>query len=394
MACLLLTRKLYGQPVVRSFTQYISNVSVKTRLSLPTRKPQQLVTRTFQTTSKVHAAPLGPLLVKLSSPLYRFGFLYLGRRLRQYWNNLPPDKRAKYTKIFSNSRNAIFGGVFAFGGLSGLYYISHLEEAPVTHRKRFMILNHSQLEKVAAFEWQKMDEMLERKKLPPHHPLFKKVYKIVKRILIANQSREVNGIKWEVNVVDSDEVNAFVLANGQIFVFTGILNEMENENELAGVLGHEIAHAIMGHSAELLSLAGFFNVFSLAILTTLWAVIPTDIGAFAASLLQNTIEDLIINLPYSRKIEQEADEVGLLLAARACYDVRYVPRFWHRMHLKDGGGSDAIMKWFSTHPTNASRVKQIDELMPEALELRSSFQCPQLQEFYDASHRFRQVRLI
>ena len=83
----------------------------------------------------------------------------------------------------------------------------------------------------------------------------------------------------------------------------------------------------MNHSAEMLSLSGFFNIFSLAILTLIWAVIPTDGIAFVASLAQNTVEDLVINLPYSRKLECEADEVGLLLAARACFDVRYVPRF-------------------------------------------------------------------
>ena len=192
--------------------------------------------------------------------------------------------------------------------------------------------------------------------------------------------------------MDSDEVNAFVLANGKVYVFTGMLKAINNDNELAGVLGHEIAHAIMNHSAEMMSLSGFFNVFSLAVLTLIWTVVPSDMLAFGFSLAQNAVEDLLLNLPYSRKLENEADEVGLLLAARACYDVRYVPRFWHRMHLQDIAGGEAthpVFNWFSTHPTNASRVQQIDLLLPEALELRTYFECPELKEFYEASHMFR-----
>ena len=136
MSCFLVTKNILHRYAFRSFTNQVSNFPLKTSLS---SRSLQHTRRTFQTTPRTYAAPLGPILVKLSSPLYRFGFLYLGRRLRQYWNNLPPDKRAKYTKRFTKSRNVIFGGVFAFGGLSGLYYYLHLEEAPVTHRQRFMI---------------------------------------------------------------------------------------------------------------------------------------------------------------------------------------------------------------------------------------------------------------
>ena len=81
-----------------------------------------------------------------------------------------------------------------------------------------MIMNHEQLEHVAAVEWRNLDEMLEKKKLCTSHYFHRKVYEIVKRILIANQSKEINAIQWEVNVVESDEVNAFVLANGQMFL--------------------------------------------------------------------------------------------------------------------------------------------------------------------------------
>ena len=350
----------------------------------------QIPSRCIRTTPATHVGPaIGPVLVKMAQPLYRLGFMYLGRRARRYWNNLPPDRKSKYVNMFTKSKRGVYGIVFLVGGFSAVYYMSHLEDTPVTKRRRFMILSSDQLEKVAEVEWRNLDENLEKNKLSVHDPRYQKVFNIAKRILFANQSREVNAFKWEVNVVDSEEVNAFVMANGKIYVFTGMLNTVQNDNELAGILGHEIAHAILNHSAEMLSMSGFFNIFSLGFLTMIWAIVPSDGVALVASVVQNVVEDLLVNLPYSRKLESEADEVGLLLAARACYDVRYVPRFWHRMHLQGDGEMPSIFHWFSTHPTNASRVQQIDELLPEALELRRSFQCPELREFYDSTQKFR-----
>ena len=347
--------------------------------------------RCLKTTPATNVGPaIGPVLVKLATPLYRFGFMYIGRRFRRYWNDLPRERKSTYVNLFTKSKRGIYGGVLLVGGFSTIYFVSHLEETPVTKRRRFMILNSNQLEEVAKVEWRNLDESLDKNKLPVHDPRYQKVYKIVKRILVANQSKEVNALKWEVNVVDSEEVNAFVMANGKIYVFTGMLKAIHNDNELAGVIGHEIAHAILNHSAETLSLSGFFNIFSLALVTMIWTVIPSDGVALIASVAQDVVEDLLVNLPYSRKLESEADEVGLLLAARACYDVRYVPRFWHRMHLQgEGDLIHPVFDWFSTHPTNVSRVQQIDGLLPEALELRRFFKCPELKEFYESTQRYR-----
>lgn len=344
--------------------------------------------RTFKTSATSHAAPvLGPLLVKLSTPLSRLAFVLFGRRVRNWWANLPPERKNRYLSFISKSRHRFIVGMLGFGGLSMAYYYYHLEETPVTGRKRFMILNDEQLKKIAMAEWKMLDDGLEKLKLPIHHPLHKKVYNIVHRILSANRSKEVASYVWEVNVVkNDDEVNAFVLANGQIYVYTGMLNAVANEHELAGILGHEISHAILNHSAEMLSLSGFFNIYSSAIVALLWAFIPTDGFALLASLFQNFIEDLLINLPYSRKLEKEADEVGLLLAARACYDIRHVPMFWNRMqNHAEFGVKTGKTDWLSTHPTNESRVKWLESVLPDALALRREFKCPRLKEFLELS---------
>ena len=263
----------------------------------------------------------------------------------------------------------------------------HLENTPVTGRKRFMILNNEQLEKVADVQWRNISRDLSEFRLPVDHPAHMRVYRVATQILNANISKEVKELKWEINVINNDEVNAFVLANGQIYVFTGMLAIAANDGELAGVLGHEMAHAILGHSAEHLSHAGFVNLYSTAILATIWAILPSDVLAFAASWIQSSIEDLIITLPYSRKLEKEADEVGLKLAARACFDVREVPKFWERMHSIDKHSIVQKNDWLSTHPSHENRVGWLTEWLPDALMLRQNLKCPELREFQNTAKK-------
>jgi len=344
-----------------------------------------LTKKYIHTTQSISAAPLlAPLLLKLTTPISRLLFLLLGRRFRSWWKKLPKDKKTKYINNFIKSRNRMGFLTGLFIGTSAAYYIYHLENTPVTGRKRFMILNKEQLEDIANIEWRNLNTELSSMLLPTDSPFHVRVFRVAQRILQSNISKEVSSVSWEINVVNSDEVNAFVLANGQIYVYTGMLKAVENDSELAGILGHEIAHAILGHSAENLSRAGFFNLYSIAILAGLWAIMPTDILAVFASWLQANIEDILISLPYSRKLEKEADEVGLKLAARACYDVRHVPNFWTRMHNED---RDTVMQqndWLSTHPSHENRINWITEWLPDALLLRSNFDCPELRHFVEA----------
>ena len=330
--------------------------------------PQMLQNKHFHRSSVNSAAPIiAPLLVKLTTPLSRVVFLLLGRRFRKWWKSLPHEKKHKYVNTLIKNRNRAMGTLGMILGVSFSYYVYHLENTPFTGRKRFMILNNEQLEKVADVQWRNISRDLSEFRLPVDHPAHMRVYRVATQILNANISKEVKELKWGINVINNDEVNAFVLANGQIYVFTGMLAIAANDGELAGVLGHEMAHAILGHSADHLSHAGFVNLCSTAILATIWAILPSDVLAFAASLIQSSIEDLIITLPYSRKLEKEADEVGLKLAARACFDVREVPKFWERMHSIDKHSIVQKNDWLSTHPSHENRVGWLTEWLPDAL---------------------------
>ena len=341
----------------------------------------ELHVNSFHTSSSRKAIPIvGPILIKLASPLSRLGAVLLGRQLRKWWRNLPENHRIK---LFNDARRrgdkiliAIFGTLaICFG-----YYSYHLEENSLTGRKQLMIMNENQMREIAEREFTSLKNDMEGLFLPSNHPNHIRVYKVARRILQYNSMPEIVKRSWKVNVVDSEIVNAFVLPNGEIFVMNGMLKTVANDDELAGILGHEMAHAILNHPAEQLSFSGFASIFNLIILTVLWTVVPTDGLAILFNWIESMLQDILIHLPYQRDLEKEADCVGLYLAARACFDVRKISNFWERMDKLEEDKEKA--EWLSTHPSHSKRAEWINDWMPQALEMRKANNCPDIAPFY------------
>ncbi|KAJ7307839.1 metalloendopeptidase, partial [Desmophyllum pertusum] len=131
--------------------------------------------------------------------------------------------------------------------------------------------------------------------------------------------------------------------------------------------------------AEQVSLCGFINMFMVIVLAILWALLPTDFTALFAHWLQNRILSILLHLPYSRKLEEEADEVGMNMAAKACFDVRESPIFWRRMAVTQNQmNQPELVKWLSTHPTHNDRAENLEASLPQALEVRRRCNCPSL----------------
>ncbi|ORY22491.1 peptidase family M48-domain-containing protein [Naematelia encephala] len=172
--------------------------------------------------------------------------------------------------------------------------------------------------------------------------------------------------EWEVYVIDDRETkNAFVLPGGKIFVFTGILPVSQNDDGLATVLGHEVAHQVARHPAERMS---YMKVLFVAGL--LLESLGLDVG-FSRALLT-----LLLQLPNSRTSESEADYIGLRLMSRACYNPEESTRMWQRMSESEKGRSVAgSVDFLSTHPANAKRIKQLQKWMPEAQQIRAASPC-------------------
>ena len=180
----------------------------------------------------------------------------------------------------------------------------------------------------------------------------------------AGLQNDLQYYKWQFNLVQDNQVNAWCMPGGLICVYEGILPVTQDEASLAIVLGHEIAHAVARHSAEQMStqMKQQYGVqIGAAVLGGL------GMGTNTSSILQAIASQgfNFANLKYSRNHESEADHMGLIFAAMAGYDPQAAITFWQRMAA---ASTSQTAEFLSDHPSDATRIKQIQGWMPEALQ--------------------------
>lgn len=331
---------------------------------------------------------INPLLWMLIKPAGKALSIISGRSVRKWWQALPQSEKYKIKQKIYYNRYKIAGVISTLLGAGFMYFISHLQETPITKRKRYIAFTEIQFMKIAKFELDMHWEALKDLVINPADPRMKHVYsqvvQVAQKIIDSNQHIDVlKQQKWNVILIDSDEANAFVLPTGQIFVFRGMLKLIENRDQLAVILGHEIAHVVLNHAAEKVSFASVLDFAVIIIMAALWLLMPTDGLAIITQWFNNKIVKLLLELPYSRKLETEADEVGLELIARACFDVRESSSLWKRLAFLEeiSTGEEPPLEWISTHPASETRAALLDELIPEAIKLRECNQCPRLPKF-------------
>lgn len=183
------------------------------------------------------------------------------------------------------------------------------------------------------------------------------------------KTRPIENAEWEFVVFDSDQVNAFALPGGKVGVYTGLLKLVSSDDELAIVMGHEIAHVTSRHGAERASQSQL-------------ASMGAQLGATALGATQysDTTKNLIMTaytgaaqggiLKFSRDHESEADTIGMQFAAKAGYNPQAAVTFWKKMAAQSGksqstGLSALIEKWTSTHPPDAERIANLEKLVPQ-----------------------------
>lgn len=162
---------------------------------------------------------------------------------------------------------------------------------------------------------------------------------------------------WEFNLVQSDDVNAFCLPGGKVVVYTGILKVAQNDDQLATVISHEIAHALARHGAERVSQGMIQQGVGLLGSVVIGTTAPQFQGAFDQAYGIGT--SLGVMLPYGRMQESEADEIGIYLMHKAGYNINEAVNFWQNMSAGKEKGSD----FFSTHPSSDTRVKDIQKII-------------------------------
>jgi predicted Zn-dependent protease len=165
------------------------------------------------------------------------------------------------------------------------------------------------------------------------------------------------------------EANAFVIPGGKVFVFSGLLPIAKNDDGLATILGHEIAHNVARHQAEQMSQRAYMVVpLQFVFLILDYAGFTYGLGR----LIGSSLLDLGFARPASRVQESEADFIGLMMMARSCFDPRAAVGVWERM---EAASRNNIPEWMSTHPSNENRVGRITQWLPKAEEARLESGC-------------------
>lgn len=259
--------------------------------------------------------------------------------------------------------------IITLTALLSLAYAVSCTKVPITNRRQMNLIPESQLIGMSLTAYS--DFLSQHYVLPATDQRTRMVQDIGNNIkgavidfLNANhQGKRVEGFQWEFNVVDDPTVNAWCMPGGKVVVYTGILPVTRDEQSLAVVMGHEIAHAVARHGNERMSQGLVINAAG----ATLGAVMSEKPELARDIFLQSYgLGSTLGMLAYSRNHEIEADKLGLIFMAMAGYDPNAAIGFWERMSAASGGGAPPEI--LSTHPSDDTRISTLKEFMPEAMK--------------------------
>lgn len=231
-------------------------------------------------------------------------------------------------------------------------------------RSQLMLISSEQLEQTAAQGYARMKtDAVDKGTLNRDEAMLRRLQAISRRIEPQTGvfRRDAPAWKWEVNIIESNELNAFCMPGGKIMFYSGLVNRLKlTDDEIAVVMGHEIAHALREHSREQISQA-------------ITAQAAMQVGSAMLGLGRNAAQlagigyQTLIATHFSRTDEAEADRIGLELTARAGYDPQAGVTLWRKM-MGAGSGSRPP-EFLSSHPTDSTRIQQIESLLPVVMPL-------------------------
>ena len=264
-----------------------------------------------------------------------------------------------------------------FAGYGVFYWFSNRVVDPYTGEK-VLIDSSISVDQEKELGLQAYEEILSQERpVDPNSPIAQQVRGIAQRLIekvpeVATAiAQEHNNpitpiwekFDWDVNVIQSEQANAFCLPGGKMAVYTGLIPIAQNADAVAVVMGHEIAHALLRHGAQRMSQQKLTQIGQMA--GAMSGMDPQQQQMVMAAMGYGYL------LPYARQHETQADEVGLMLAAAACFDPRESVPLWERMSQSSGGQSGS--EFASTHPNPGTRIANLQALMPKALEYRQRF---------------------
>ena len=249
-----------------------------------------------------------------------------------------------------------------------LLFVSACEQVAITGRKQLNLVPDSEMNTMSFKEY---GDFISKHKLSSNAAQTQMVKNAGKRIQKAvekycaenNMSARLSGYQWEFNLIEDPNVNAFCMPGGKVVVYTGLIPVAQNEEGLAVVLGHEIAHAIARHGNERMSQAMLAELGAKGLSEALANSSEQTKNIFMKSY--NIGAEYGVLLPYSRIHETEADHLGLIFMAMAGYNPNAALDFWQRMAA--GSKGKQPIELLSTHPADQTRIGNLKKFMPEAM---------------------------
>lgn len=298
--------------------------------------------------------------------------LVAGLTARYWWSRQAAETKRRYVDAAWTNRPFAGLAVVAALCLFGAFLWRHTEINPWTGRRGLFLFSDKVLEELS--EKEECRGPGEPPLLDAADPVHERVAGVTSRLLAANAGVDAIGARrWTVQVLDSPAINATVDSGGQVMVHVG-LTKMANDDQLSIVLGHEMAHCVLRHINQLCSVVFVANSLGLMpFFAAIWVALPIG-WSVLAHLSSVALIKVCILWPCFRKYENEADRVGLELAAKACVDVTQGHLFWDAMSKTDSC-STKLFWWMSMHPTSKSRAKHLHSLIPVATEIRRLAAC-------------------
>ncbi|MDF9797685.1 putative Zn-dependent protease [Catalinimonas alkaloidigena] len=248
------------------------------------------------------------------------------------------------------------------------------QKVPLTGRQQFTPLPESQ---ILSMSFQNYNQVLESSKLSNDQEEVQMIRRVGEKLASSvenyfrenNQAGRIDDFEWEFNLIEDDDmVNAWCMPGGKVAFYTGILPICEDEQGVATVMSHEIAHAIAKHGNERMAQQLGVQLGGMALSVALSEEPETTQQLAFAAFGLGTQYGLL--LPYSRQHETEADEIGIYMMAMGGYDTNEAIDFWQRMAQQ---GGERPPEFMSTHPSPESRIEHIRKTIPKAEKYRGEY---------------------
>ena len=248
--------------------------------------------------------------------------------------------------------------------LLAFFFLAGCSSVPLTGRKQVLLVSDND---VLASSLTQYNDYMKTAKKSTNTKETDMVVRVGKKIAAATEAyleangmaSEVKNFSWEFNLVQDAQVNAFCMPGGKIVVCEGLMNIVSSDDELAVVLGHEVAHAVAKHSNERMSQQ---------VMAQYGAAILGAVVSDKSAAIQNAAQTVYgigaqygVMLPFSRKHESEADYMGLVFMTMAGYNPDVAVGFWEKM---SAGSNGSVPEFMSTHPSDATRIADIEKELP------------------------------